>query len=86
MLRIIDQLAIEYDSAMRNLDQSPFHMNSGTFVMNGTIGMNGCPLIPLLENHAVPRVRWSLNTVIDSDEGPNKREDLPGFEVMFRTR
>ena len=77
----------EYAPYMRNLDQSPFHMNFlHTYVMHRTIGMNGCPLIPLLENHAVPRVRWSLNTVIDSDEGPNEREDLPGFEVMFRTR
>ena len=86
MVRIIHQLAIEYDSAMRNFDQSPFHMNSGTYVMNSTIGMYGCPDIPLLENHAVPRVRLSLNTVTDSDEGPNEREDLPGFEVMYRTR
>ena len=72
---------------MRNLDQIPFYLNFfHTYVMNSTIGMNGCPDTPLLENHAVPRVRLSLNTVTDSDEGPNEREDLPGFEVMYRTR
>ena len=81
----------EYAPYMRNLDQSPYIGSTlqnflHTYEMHRTIGMNGCPLIPLLENHAVPRVRWSLNTVIDSDEGPNEREDLPGFEVMFRTR
>ena len=44
--------------------------------------MTGAPTVPLIENHAATRERWSLNSVTDSCvDRVCKR--LPGFELMF---
>ena len=38
----------------------------------------------MLENHAATRERWSLNSVTDSCIQRVQREELPGFELMFK--
>ena len=69
---------------MRNLDQSPFHINEAGSHVTGTIAMRGGPIIPRLENHGDTRERWSLNSVTDSSEERIKSGQLPGFETMFK--
>ena len=69
---------------MRNLDQSPFHINEAGSHVTGTIAMKGAPVIPLLENHGATRERWSLNSATDSGEERINSGQLPGFEVMFK--
>ena len=71
---------------MRNLDQSPFHMNEAGSQVVGTIAMKGAPIIPLLENHGSTRERWSLNSMTDSNKERINSGTLPGFEVMFKAR
>ena len=39
--------------------------------------------VPLVENHAATRERWSLNSVTDSS-AERIRKELPGFELMFK--
>ena len=39
--------------------------------------------MPLIENHAAARARWSLNSVTFSSEERIRRR-LPGFELMFQ--
>ena len=40
-------------------------------------------MVPLLENHAATRERWSLNSITDSCEERVHRV-LPGFELMLK--
>ena len=83
-LRKFIVLAKGYDPDMRNLDQSPFHMNEAGSHVTGTIAMKGAPVIPLLENHGHTRERWSLNSVTDSSEERINSGQLPGFEAVFK--
>ena len=72
-----------YDPSMRNVDQSPFHQHEAGSAACNTIALKGAPTVPLIENHAATRERWSLNSVTDSSK---KRilKKLPGFEIMFK--
>ena len=72
-----------YDPKMRNIDQSPFHGNEGGCAGCNTLALKGAPTVPLVEDHAATRDRWSLNSVTDSCE-ERVRNKLPGFELMFR--
>ena len=72
-----------YDPKMRNLDQSPFHRNEAGSAECNTLALKGAPTVPLIEDHAATRERWSLNSVTDSCE-ERVRKELPGFELMFR--
>ena len=72
-----------YDPKMRNVDQSPFHRNEAGSAEYNTLALKGAPTVPLIEDHAATRERWSLNSVTDSCE-ERVREELPGFEVMFK--
>ena len=83
-LRKFEILAKGYDPARQNFDQSPFHMNEAGSKATGTIAMKGCPIIPLIENHAATRERWSLNSVTDSDQARITSGVLPGYEAMFK--
>ena len=85
-IRKFVELAKGYDPDMRNLDQSPFHINEAGSHVAGSIAMKGAPIIPLLENHGDTRERWSLNSVTDSSEDRIKSGQLPGFEVMFKAK
>ena len=40
--------------------------------------------MPLIENHAATRERWSLNTPTDSAEEQISDDNMPGFEIMFK--
>ena len=72
-----------YDPKMRNLDQSPFHSNEVGSVERNTFALSGAPTVPLIEDHAATRERWSLNSVTDSC-AERVRDELPGFEAMFK--
>ena len=67
-IRKLVVLAKGYDPDMRNLDQSPFHMNEAGSQVTGSTAMKGAPMIPLVENHGATRERWSLNSMTDSNE------------------
>ena len=71
-----------YDPDIRNIDQSPFHQNEAGSVATNTIALKGAPTVPLIENHAATRERWSLNSITLSSEARIRRR-LPGFELMF---
>ena len=65
------------------MDQSPFHGNEAGSAECNTIALKGAPTVPLVENHAATRARWSLNSVTDSSRERISQE-LPGFELMFK--
>jgi len=72
-----------YDPGFRNVDQSPFHKNEARRIESNTVTIKGAPAVPLIENHASTRERWSLSTVTASKERRVKKR-LPGFEIMFK--
>ena len=47
-LRKLVVLEKGYDPDMRNLDQSPFHINEAGSQVTGTIALQGGPIIPLI--------------------------------------
>ena len=49
-----------YDPDMRPIDQSPFHMNEAGYAARNTLALTGASIVPLIENHAATRKRWSL--------------------------
>ena len=51
-----------YDPDMRNIDQSPFHRNEAGSAARNTLALTGAPIVPLIENHAATRERWSLTS------------------------
>ena len=81
--RMLIILTWGYDPRMRNIDQSPFHGNEAGSAESNTLALKGAPTVPLIENHAATRERWSLNSVTDSSPGRVRRK-LPGFELMFK--
>ena len=82
-LRKLILLEFGYDAKCRNIDQSPFHGNEAGSHECNTISLKGAPTVPLIENHAATRERWSLNSVTDSS-AERISEELPGFELMFK--
>ena len=52
--------------------------------MYNTLCLKGAEVVPLIENHAATRERWSLNTVTDSNLERIRAGHLPGFEAMFK--
>ena len=72
-----------YEPVCRNIDQSPFHNNEAGSKEHGTLCVKGAGIVPLIENHAATRERWSLNSVTISCE-ERIRARLPGFELMFK--
>ena len=40
--------------------------------------------MPLIEDHAATRERWSLNSLTDSAEEQIPDDNMPGFEIMFK--
>ena len=82
-VRRLVQLTFGYDPAFRNIDQSPFHGNEAGSAECNTIVLKGAPTVPLVENHAATRERWSLNSLTDSSAERVSKE-LPGFELTFK--
>ena len=72
-----------YDPKMRNIDQSPFHGNEAGSAECNTLALTGAPTVPLIENRAATRERWSLNSITDSSK-ERVRKTLPVFELMFK--
>jgi hypothetical protein len=81
-LRKLVILQFGYDPDCRNIDQSPFHQNEAGSKACNSLALKGAPTVPLIENHAATRARWSLNSVTMSSKVRIKRR-LPGFEIMF---
>ena len=84
-LRKLVILHFGYDPVFRNIDQSPFHGNEAGSAECNTLALKGAPTVPLVENHAATRERWSLNSVTDSSAARVGRQ-LPGFELMFKAQ
>ena len=82
-LRKLIMLHFGYDPKARNVDQSPFHQNEAGSAECNTLALVGAPTVPLIENHAATRERWSLNSVTDSSI-ERVSQVLPGFEIMFK--
>ena len=76
-------LEFGYDPDCRNVDQMPLHRNEAGSKCYGTIVLKNQDTVPLIENHASTRERYSLSTVTDSNEDRINSE-LPGFEIMFK--
>ena len=68
---------------IRHVDQSPFHANEAGSAACNMLSLKGAPTVPLIENHAATRERWSLNSVTDSS-AEWIRNKLPGFELMCK--
>ena len=83
VLRKLVWLHFGYDPRMRNVDQSPFHMNEAGSAATNTLVIKNAPTVPLVENHAATRERWSLNSVTDSCR-ERIMHQLPGCELMFK--
>ena len=84
-IRKLVQLHFGYEPEAKNVDQSPFHMNEAGSQECNTLALKGAPTVPLIENHAATRERWSLNSITDSCIQRVERE-LPGFELMFKAQ
>jgi len=69
----------KYDPSFRNVDQSPFHKNEAGSIESNAVTIKGALAVPLIENHASTRERWSLNSVADSCEERINSGKLPGF-------
>ena len=82
-VRMLIILTFGYDPDCRNIDQSPFHINEAGSKACNTLALKGAPTVPLIENHAATRARWSLNSVTFSSV-EKIRHRLPGFELMFQ--
>ena len=69
-----------YSSAMPNMskpfvniDQAPFHRNEAGSAATSNLAIMGAHTVPLVENRAATRRRWSLNTVTDSNGQTRER-------------
>ena len=82
-IRALIFLHFGYDPDCKNIDQSPFHGNEAGSKACNTLALKGAPTVPLIENHAATRTRWSLNSITMSSAEKIKRR-LPGFEIMFQ--
>ena len=47
-----------------DIDQTPFHMNEAGSAARHKLALTGAPIVPLIENHAATRERWSLTSPI----------------------
>ena len=80
-------LCLGYDLEMDNCDQSPFHKNEAGSKNVCTLSVRGAPEVPLIENHAATRARWSANTSTQSDfqiPDMGREPDPPPMECMFK--
>ena len=73
-----------YDPTFKNIDQSPFHQNEAGSQCWNTLSAMGATTVPLIENHAATRERWSLNSLTDSAEEQISDDNMPGFETMWK--
>ena len=62
----------------------PFHQNEAGSQEWNTLTLMGQHTVPLIEDHAATRGRWSLNSLTDSAEEQISDDNMPGFEIMFQ--
>ena len=61
-VRMFILLVFGYDPHMTNVDQSPYHKNEAGSQDAMTLSVKGADSVPLKENHAGTRARWTTNT------------------------
>ena len=83
-LRTMVMVHFGYDPTFKNIDQQPFHQNEAGSQEWNTLTLMGANTVPLIENHAATRERWSLNSLTDSVEEQISDDNMPGFEIMFK--
>ena len=58
--RILMKFAFDPDMRPIPIDQKPFHMDEAGYAARNTLALTGAFIVPLVENHAATRKRWSL--------------------------
>ena len=74
-------MAIRHAVAMQSPDTN---MHEQLRKRYNALALKGAPTVPLVENHAATRCRWSVNSVTDSCE-EKVRNKLPRLELMIRS-
>ena len=65
-------------------DQKPLHSNEQGSKCSATLHFEGCPEVPLKENHAATRERFSLMTSVTSNPAIARRASRPPLHILFR--
>ena len=81
----VRQLALRvlgYDLDADNIDQSPFHVNEAGSQNSAGLSIRGCGVVPLKENHAATRCRYTFMTHCVSDR--ERARAIPPCELMFK--
>ncbi|MCP4005688.1 MAG: hypothetical protein GY725_15975, partial [bacterium] len=81
-VRTLCWLCFHYDPVVHGFDQKPLHFNEAGSQLRKTLAVQGSKEVPLKENTAATRKRWTANTVVTSD--PAVAEHLPPVELMFK--
>ncbi|MCP4007872.1 MAG: hypothetical protein GY725_27125 [bacterium] len=94
-VRALARAVLGYDLSLHNADQSPFHKNEAGSKNMGTLTFKGAPTVPIKEDHAGTRSRWSVQTLVSSSYAPalagaagqeavEPGASPPGLELMFK--
>ncbi len=75
-------LTFLYDPVVHGFDQKPLHFNEAGSQLRKTLALQGAKEVPLKENTAASRARWTANTVVTSD--PSVADQCPPVELMFK--
>ncbi len=81
-VRALCQAVHGYDPVCENFDQSPFHLNEVGSKGAKTLAYKGSERVPLKENHAATRARWTVQTMVISE--PPRVRRIPPLELMFK--
>ena len=83
-VRCLAQLAFGFDPLIYGFDQKGLHMNEAGSKNMSTLAIKGALEVPLKENHAATRSRFSLMTSVVSKATAASAPGLPPLEVLFK--
>ena len=83
-LRALAKFTLKRDLVCEGYDQKGLHMNEGGSKNTGCLAIKGAPEVPLKENHADTRQRFSLMTGVTSSEEDARRVGGPPLEILFK--
>ena len=83
-VRALATLVFGHDLPMLGFDQKGLHMNETGSKDVRTLCLRGAPVVPLKENHAATRDRFSLMTTVTSCADQAVAAGGPALEVLFR--